>query len=46
MQIVKIGRGSGNDVIINDNSVSRVHCQIKKDDDGSYKILSKNTSVV
>ena len=44
MQIVKIGRGSGNDVIINDNSVSRVHCQIKKDDDGSYHLTDMNST--
>ena len=32
MKIVKIGRGSSNDVMINDGYVSHAHCQIIQDD--------------
>lgn len=43
MQVVKIGRASGNDVIINDPKVSRIHCQIIKEDNGTYRAIDLNS---
>ena len=36
MEIKKIGRSSTNDIVVNDRQVSRMHCQIIKDDSGNY----------
>ena len=44
MKIVKIGRSSSNDVIIDDSSVSRMHCQIIHDDNGNYTIIDTNST--
>lgn len=49
MKVITIGRGSGNDVHINDRYVSRHHLQIVQDDYGHYKLVdfgSKNGSYV
>ncbi len=40
MKIIKIGRTSNNDVIINDDSkISRNHCQIILDDYGKFRVV-------
>lgn len=44
MKIIKIGRSSSNDVVIDDNMVSRIHCQIIEDDYGSYRLLDTNSA--
>ncbi|MDR1882222.1 MAG: CD225/dispanin family protein [Prevotella sp.] len=44
MKIIKIGRSSGNDVVINDGQVSRTHCQIIKDDNGNYRLIDTNSA--
>lgn len=49
MKIIKIGRSSSNDVNINDNLVSRVHCQIIQDDNGNFRLIdtgSKNGTFI
>ena len=44
MKIIKIGRSSNNDVVINDDlKVSGTHCQIIKDDYGSYRLIDTNS---
>lgn len=43
MKIIKIGRSSSNDVNINDNLVSRVHCQIIQDDNGNFRLIDTNS---
>lgn len=44
MKSIRIGRGSANDVNLNDPQVSRSHCQIIQDDNGNYKIIDLNSS--
>jgi len=39
MKVITIGRGSGNDVAINDSKVSRHHLQIIQDDYGNFRIV-------
>lgn len=39
MIVITFGRSSQNTVVINDNSVSRIHCQIIQYDDGSFAII-------
>jgi aspartyl protease family protein len=39
MKIITIGRHSGNDIIINDNKVSRYHLQIIRDDTGNFRVV-------
>jgi len=49
MQIIRIGKDIHNDIIINDNYVSRFHCQIICNDDGSiiiYDLGSTNGTFV
>lgn len=43
MKIIKIGRGEGNNIIINDSLVSRVHCQIIQDDNGCFCLIDANS---
>ncbi|MDO5497206.1 MAG: FHA domain-containing protein [Alistipes sp.] len=43
MKIVKIGRSSSNDVVIQDNQVSRAHCQIIEDY-GQFTIIDTNST--
>lgn len=43
MNIVKIGRSSSNDVIIDDQLVSRAHCQIIQDDNGNFRLIDTNS---
>jgi len=43
MKIIKIGRGSSNDVNIDDPFVSRTHCQIIQDDDGNFRLIDTNS---
>lgn len=44
MKVITVGRGSGNDVNIDDPSVSRSHCQIIQDDYGQYRLVDTNSS--
>lgn len=44
MKIIKIGRGSGNDVNIDDMYVSSSHCQIIMDDYGNFKLVDVNSA--
>ncbi len=44
MEIIKIGRSSQNDVVINDQYVSGSHCQIIKDDKGNFVLIDTNSS--
>jgi hypothetical protein len=44
MRIIKIGRSSGNDIVIDDGKVSRTHCQIIKDDNGNYRLIDTNSA--
>lgn len=50
MKSIKFGRSLGdNDVVINDNKVSRIHCRIDQFSDGSFRIVdlgSKNGTYV
>jgi len=44
MKIIKIGRSStGNDIVVNDGKVSRMHCQIIEDDSGNYLLIDSNS---
>lgn len=43
MKIIKIGRSSSNDIVVNDGKVSRMHCQIIKDDSGNYQLVDTNS---
>ena len=44
MKIIKIGRSSSNGIVINDRLVSKTHCQIIKDDYGSYRLIDTNST--
>ncbi|MFI3261777.1 MAG: CD225/dispanin family protein [Rikenellaceae bacterium] len=44
MKIINIGRGPHNDVVINDNMVSKTHCQIIQDDRGQYRLIDVNST--
>lgn len=39
-----IGRGSKNDICLNDNSVSSVHCALKLDEDGIWTLIDLNST--
>ncbi len=39
-----IGRGSKNDICLNDNSVSSVHCALKLDQDGVWTLIDLNST--
>ena len=44
MRIVKIGKSSHNDVVINDPYVSSSHCQIIQDDRGGFTLIDTNST--
>lgn len=44
MKIVHIGRSSSNDINIDDNKVSRLHCQIIQNDDGSFVLIDVDST--
>ncbi len=44
MKVLTVGRGSKNDVVLNDSRVSRVHCQFVKKDDGTFTIVDFGSS--
>lgn len=44
MKIIKIGRASLNDVVVNDPYVSGSHCQIIQDDRGGFVLIDTNSS--
>lgn len=37
--VISVGKGSENDVAVEHRSVSRVHCQLVREQDGSWKVL-------
>jgi len=43
MKIIKIGRSSSNDIVVNDGKVSRMHCQIIEDGSGNYLLIDSNS---
>lgn len=44
MKTVKVGRSSGNDIVIqNDPYVGRTHCQFIQDDQGNYRVIDLNS---
>lgn len=45
MKTVKVGRSSGNDIVIqNDYYVGRTHCQFIQDDNGNYRVIDLNST--
>lgn len=44
MKIIKIGRSTQNDVVINDPYVSGSHCQIIQDERGNFVLIDTNSS--
>jgi len=44
MKVITIGRSPENDIIINDNKVSRTHLQIVQDDNGNYSVIDFNST--
>jgi hypothetical protein len=44
MKVITIGRGEGNNIVINDSLVSRSHCQIIKDNNGNYRLIDNNSA--
>lgn len=44
MKVIRIGRDSSNDVVINDPLVSRTHCHIIQDDNGRFRLIDTNSS--
>ena len=44
MKRITIGRGDGNDIAINHDSVSRRHAQLVERDDGQYQLLDLGSS--
>ncbi len=43
MKVINIGRSSSNDIRIQDNLVSRIHCQLIQDDRGNVTIVDTNS---
>ncbi|MBR6843533.1 MAG: FHA domain-containing protein [Bacteroidales bacterium] len=45
MKSIRVGRGSGNDIVIqHDGTVSRTHCQFIMDDNGNYRVIDLNSA--
>ena len=45
MKVITIGRNKeNNDVVVNDNKVSRNHLQIIRDDQGNFSVLDLNST--
>ena len=45
MKIIKVGRSSSNDIVIqNDPYVGRTHCQFIMDDNGEYRVIDLNSA--
>ena len=42
--VLTVGRGTANDLVLNDTSVSRFHCVIKKQDDGRFAIADRGST--
>ena len=42
--VLTVGRGTANDLVLNDTSVSRFHCVIKKQDDGHFAIADRGST--
>lgn len=43
MKVITVGRSHNNDVVIDDATVSRTHCQIIQDDNGGYSLIDTNS---
>lgn len=44
MKIITIGRGAGNDIVINDAKISQNHVQIVEHDNGDYTVIDLNST--
>ncbi|MBR5532867.1 MAG: FHA domain-containing protein [Bacteroidales bacterium] len=44
MKIIRIGRSRSNDIVISDPTVSSMHCQIIRDDNGRFRIIDTNST--
>ena len=42
--VLTVGRGTANDLVLNDTSVSRFHCVIKKLEDGRFSIADRGST--
>ena len=43
MKVIKVGRSSGNDIVISDSYVGRTHCEFIQDDSGNYWVVDLNS---
>ncbi len=43
MKVINVGRAADNDFTINDNYVSRYHCQLIHHDNGQYELIDTST---
>lgn len=43
MKVIKVGRSSGNDIVITDSYVGRTHCEFIQDDSGNYWVVDLNS---
>ncbi|GHV55832.1 hypothetical protein FACS1894182_01010 [Bacteroidia bacterium] len=44
MKVITFGRGENNEVVVNDNKVSRTHLQILQDDNGNFSLVDFNST--
>ncbi len=44
MKVITIGRGAGNDIVINDAKISQNHVQIVEHDNGDYTVIDLNST--
>jgi adenylate cyclase len=42
--VLTVGRGTANDLVLNDTSVSRFHCVIKRMEDGNYAVADRGST--
>ncbi|MCA9673344.1 MAG: FHA domain-containing protein [Myxococcales bacterium] len=42
--IITVGRGHDNDIVIDDESISREHCRIRREEDGRYAVHDLGTA--
>ena len=44
MRVITIGSSPNNNIVINDKTVSRNHCQIIQDNYGNFRLIDKNST--
>ena len=44
MIVKTIGRGQENNIVVNDNKISRVHSQLIQDDNGNISVVDLNST--